>query len=159
MLGMERGLHRRRRSVRPRLRIVGLVLSLALLVGQGVSAIAANASGDTRARDDGFTTDVTVVGSRDGGLLSDTRVVPDGSRDTGSSDRSGTVSPASHTSTGAAPLGASLIDVADHQGEQASPPGVPTGTFTSGNVTTYREGDTIHFRFLISSTAASSGTI
>jgi len=160
MVGMNSRRYRARHSMRrPRLRIVGLVLGLTLVVGQSVGTIAANASGDTRGtRDDGSTTDITVVGSRDNGIVSDTTVVPDGSRDTGSGDRSSTVSPASHTSTGAAPLGLSLIDVADHQGEEANN-GVPTGTFTNGEVKTYREGDTIHFRFLISSTAASSGTM
>ncbi len=62
MLGMPDtypGRHGLRRS---RLRTVGLVMALALVAGQGISTIAANAAGASRVRDDGSTSDTTKVG-------------------------------------------------------------------------------------------------
>ena len=79
MAGMNNSWYRGRHSMRrPRLRVVGLVLGLTLVVGQSVSTIAANASGDTGARDNGL----TVVGSRGDDSTTHTTVV--GSRDDGS---------------------------------------------------------------------------
>ena len=52
------------------------------------------------------------------------------------------------------------IGLSATQGETASPPGTPTGTYVNGNVTTYREGDRINFRFIATNSGtASDGSI
>lgn len=56
--------------------------------------------------------------------------------------------------SGLAMAGTNDLSVSTHQGQQ-----YPSGTYTSGNVTTYKEGDFIQFRFNLKADAASSGVM